>query len=190
MQTKLIAGLALAGIVVVGGGAYYMTSSNFSNGPVTEVDLPTPVQGTSTEPVAVENTAPETGTGTLLDLFAKAGNLHCTFSHDEKGNEVKGDVYISGGLLRADIIAKIAVLGDKAIEAHSVQKDGFAYGWTNVAPQGTKIKIPAGKSIADVSGKSGVNATSVNYSCENKTSDASIFAIPSDVQFVEVTSAQ
>lgn len=169
MNKNAIIGLVIA-IVVIGGGAWYFTSH------------PGAAPGTSGTEGSV---SAENGTGTFAALMALGGSKKCEVTVTTPESPATGTVYVSGTDVRSDVVAKPANAGGKEITAHMIKSGDYIYSWTDMMPQGVKMKVTA---AAGTNGQSngGYDANAqVEYSCSAWIPDASKFAVPSSVTFME-----
>jgi len=106
----------------------------------------------------------------LKDLLAANLPQKCTFP--------EGTVYISGGKFR----------GDFAPNSHMISDSKTSYIWTDDQKQGFKMTIDA-STEADVQTEAPDGAVDVNekldYKCSTWLPDASVFALPSGVDFTD-----
>ncbi len=166
MSTKAIIGLIL-GIVVVGGGAWYLSSHNAAPVPADE-------QG---DVQTLEN-----GDGTLGALLGLAGSLTCTVTMPTPGGESTGTLFISNGQMRSDVTTAV---NGKEIAAHMIKNGDYFYSWTDAYPQGVKIKLAA---TASGNGQAGYDPNQkVKYSCTPWAADASKFTVPANVTFTDMS---
>jgi len=132
------------------------------------------------------------GTSSIADLMKKKGNYTCTFSIGGGGAATKGTFYLSNGRMRGDFTSTIARLS-MTIQSHMINDGGYAYVWSSMLPEGMKIKVSAeGQSNANPSVKSSVPVDynqKIDYNCNPWSADASKFALPAGVTFVESAKA-
>lgn len=165
MSINTIIGIIVA-IVVIGAGGYYLST------------MPAP------EAPAPEGAAQTEGsTGTFADILALGGSSTCTVSVEVTESPAEGTAYISGDEVRVDFTARPANMGSVEITAHMIQTGGYVYSWTDLLPQGVKVKAESAAGAAESQGIS-ANA-SVRYSCAPWIADASKFVPPSNVTFME-----
>lgn len=169
MNTNAIIGVVVA-VVVIGGGALYFTMH------------PAGAPGTAGTEGTVSG---DSGTGTFAALMALGGSKKCEVTVTTPESPATGTVYVSGGSVRSDIVAKPANMGGKEVGAHMIKSGDYIYSWTDMVAQGVKIKMDA---AAQGSSKSagGYDANAqVQYSCSAWIPDASMFEVPSSVTFME-----
>jgi hypothetical protein len=168
MNIQAIIGAVVA-IVVLGGGAWYLSST------------PPQVQEEGEEQTATGNTAE--GTGTFAELMNRGGSWTCTISVTTPEAPSEGTTYISGSDIRSDVVTRPQALGGKEIKAHMILTEGYIYSWTDMFPQGFKMPVAEGASNAQSQGFD-VNAA-VSYSCAPWIADAGKFVVPTTVNFME-----
>jgi len=163
MSLKLIIGfLILAG--VVGGGAWYATAHK--------------TVGTAPDEEVMDSTSKE---GTFADLMARVGSWKCDAKATYEGGSSEGTVYMDRGTIRGDFVASMA---GRIVDTSFVSLDGYMYTWSDVLPQGMKVKIDA---AAGTAGGQGIDpSTPVEYTCEVWIAEQDKFELPSDIQFFEI----
>ena len=166
---KAVLGI-LAAIVVVGGGGWYLMNSKSGNDAMP--------MGASEEGAK--------GAGTFADLMMRAGSWKCTVTTTIEEAPSTGVVYVADGKVRADFVAKPAAMGGAEVSSSMIQADGFVYTWSDAMPQGMKMKVPTATDPA-VSEMAPYDYTQkVDYDCGPWMADASVFAPPSDITFMEL----
>lgn len=164
MLIKVIVGLLVA--AGLGGGAWYVSTH-----PSAEV-----AETTSED---TEETA--TSTGTFADLMARVGSWKCDAKATYDGGASEGTVFMDGGKIRGDFVA---TMSGRSVDTSFVSLDGYIYTWTDVLPQGMKVKVDA---AAGTAGGQGIDpSTPVDYSCVVWIADQSKFVLPSDMEFFEI----
>jgi len=163
MAIKAIIGLIV--LAAVGGGAWY-ASTNFG-----------------TVPESASETVDNAGkaTGTFAELMARVGSwkCHAKATHEEGASE--GDVYMDGGNIRGDFVA---TMSGRTVNTSFVTKEGYIYTWSDLLPQGMKVKVDA---AAGTAGGQGIDpSTPVEYSCEVWIAEQGKFELPSGIEFFEI----
>lgn len=161
MALKVLIGLVL--LAAIGGGVYVATKA--------------PSAPAAEEQGAVVETE---SSGTFAELLARVGSWKCDAkaTHDQGASE--GTVYMNGGKVRGDFVA---TMSGQTVNTSFVSMDGYIYTWSDLLPQGMKVKMDA---AAGTSGGQGIDpATPVEYSCEVWIPDESKFALPS-MEFFEI----
>lgn len=131
--------------------------------------------------------------GTLKDLFTMTTSQTCTFANTD-GTSATGTVYVSGGKVRGDFSTSAS--GEAQQAMHMIVKDQTSYLWGD-ALQGKGIKMAFAdmEAPADATKPSSQQSTSLNtnqavkYSCKPWVVDASVFELPSGVEFSDFGAA-
>lgn len=167
MNTKVIIGLIVA-VVVIGGGAWYFTSH------------PGGVPG------AVESNGEakgESGTLSFKELMLMGGSRQCEVTVMTPDSPATGTVYVSGDNVRSDIVAKPSSMNGGSVSAHMIKSGDYIYSWTDMVPQGVKMKVTATETEGS---KAGYDANAeVKYSCSVWVPDAGKFAVPEAITFMD-----
>lgn len=164
MPLKII--IAVIAVGALGAGAWFLTSS-----PKTESGTP------SSETTEKESAS----SGMFADLMARTGSWQCHTKATHEQGMSEGDVFINDGNIRGDFVASMA---GRSINTSFISREGYMYTWSDMLPQGMKVKVEA---AAGTSGGQGIDpATPVEYSCEAWAVDESKFATPSDMEFFEI----
>ncbi len=172
MSIKALLGI-IAAVIVLGGGAWYLSTTNGTNeGVMNEQGA----AGTSEE-VGSE------GTTTFGEFLALGGSRECQVTVSMKEAPATGTVYVSGSDIRSDVVAKPANVAME-INAHMIRTGGYIYAWTDMYPQGMKMKE------SDTESESAANSgydpsAEVSYTCKAWVPDASKFEVPASVTFTE-----
>jgi len=127
--------------------------------------------------------------GSINDLLGKNGNYKCTARHTTAAGASQGIVYISGTTVRGDFTTDVAGLNTK-VESHFVTEGEYMYTWSNMMPQGVKIKVDAsamaGNTKASAQGQQFDANQELDYDCEAWTVDSAVFVKPSTVTFIDI----
>lgn len=131
-----------------------------------------------------KTTGEETVNTNLLDLVKQGKTLKCSFVTSSSAGESSGTTYVSGSYSRSDFTSKLA--DNTTMESHTITDGTYIYIWTAGSPQGTKMKI------ADLSDKSTTTkvdtvSNSVDFKCAPWRVDSSLFAVPTDITFADLT---
>lgn len=143
--------------------------------------------------VSDENTPSNTFTGSMRELAMRGGSYKCSVaaSGTEGAGMTNMVVYVDGAQVRTD--ATMEQGGQGAVESHTITDGQFMYMWSSSMAQGMKMKIPeagAGTGGATGSDTTGPNYdTRYSYDCDPWSADASVFAPPADVTFMEMSAA-
>ncbi len=176
MNTNAIIAL-IAGVVVIGGGAYYVMKSD---------SQASPVGGADNETMSAQDD--RAFSGSIMALSERGGEWKCTVdttSQTGGGQAVaSGVVYVSGNKVRADFDVNVAGIG--AMEAYMIADGAYVYSWSSMVPQGVKVaQAQAESSQSTATSGQGMDAnTSYSYDCEPASADASLFVPPSNVTFM------
>lgn len=175
--TPLIIGIVLVVAVVLG---FVLVGKDSATDATPNTAENTDTQDTSTP--AEEGVF----TGSIMELAKRGGNFICTFSHSSAVANSTGTVYVSGSDIRGDF--KSVAQGIN-VESHMIQKDGYVYTWSPIAPTGFKIKTVASEGDGDASMSDQYKDLNQAYSydCKSWSRDASKFTLP-NISFTEINS--
>ena len=124
----------------------------------------------------------------MKELLAKGGSQKCTFSNSIEGTESSGVVYMSGGRMRTDFVAKTA--DGQTVESHMILDGDNTYLWSNQMPQGMKMKINMMNTQAGAQTQANGSVDldqKLNYNCDNWSTDQGQFNLPSGVTFMDLS---
>lgn len=173
MDTKTIIGL-VAAVVVIGGGAWYFSTTSVGK------------TGDSLEQQA-DTMKESSGMGSFADLVGKVGSWKCTVKTNVEQAPSEGVAYIADGMVRADFTSKIAAMGGKEVKSSMIQSDGYVYTWSDMIPQGMKMKIPENTATPTAPASGGFDySAQVDYDCGPWMKDATKFDPPASVTFMEL----
>ncbi len=164
MQNKaLVYGVALVAIVILGLGAWMVVGKG----------------GTKDADTA------QTQNTTLKNLIAMGGSNKCTFASSVQNSQSEGTVYITNGQMRGDFSS---VAAGKTTLSHMIVKDNVSYVWSDAAPQGFKMSFDAMATQSDANPQASVDPNAkVEYTCSSWVSDASLFALPTNITFQDMS---
>lgn len=170
MNTKKAVGV-IAGILLVGGGvSILMQSSETGN----EASL-----------TASAVRTPSQVSGSVDDLLALGEDVVCTFEEQHVQGMVRGDVYVSGARLRSNF----AFVSEQGNFEGSMIRDGeYVYTWGGT-PFGQFASKIAFRDFDEeyIASQIPVDMTNdLDYTCEAWNVDASVFVLPTDIEFVEI----
>lgn len=173
METKTLIGIVVA-LIVVGGGIWYLSGH------------PAGTTGGTASGETAE------GSGTLAELMKKGGAYKCEVAvkptQENANTESSGTVYVGGGKMRGDFSTVVAALGGKAVESHMISSEGYVYTWSDLMPQGVKMKVDAS---GEAPAQQGMDAyTAVDYRCSPWSVEESRFTVPSNVTFTLMGGAE
>lgn len=171
MNSKIIGVIAALIILLLAGGAYFL-SQNKSSTQTNQSITPTKAASKSSS---------------LLDLLSLGGNQRCSFKSSTSKTSTEGTIYISGGKIRADF--KTTIEG-KVQEMSMIRDADMNYIWGPSLPSGIKMKISLDELSKNQQAGQFVNTSDkLNYSCLPWATDASLFTPPANVKFSELPSA-
>ncbi len=176
MNTNAIIAL-VAGLVIIGGGAYYVMKSD---------SVAVPAGNSANETMNVQNDG--AFSGSIVALSEHGGEWKCTVdttSQTGGGQAVSsGIVYVSDNKVRADF--DVSVAGRGAMKAYMIADGEYVYSWSSMVPQGVKVaQAQAESSQGAATSGQGMDAnTSYSYDCQPSSADASLFVPPSNVTFM------
>lgn len=184
--------VALVVLVAGGVGAWY-----YYNQQQLALVTPTPVP---TAAVGLPTSSPTTSaaatafSGRLADLIRQGQNLTCTFQRADDSSSVNGTLYVSGQnqKLRGDFTVQQVSAG--AMASHMIRDGLTMYVWADNLPQGTKFTV-ADQAAVSVSPQpsaspgqsSQITDQSFQYACQPWTASEAVFALPTNVQFIDIT---
>ncbi|MEK7557263.1 MAG: hypothetical protein AAB538_04775, partial [Patescibacteria group bacterium] len=142
---------------------------------------PSPVSPT---PVAQGNTF----SGKVADLLKQGQNLTCTFQRADATGTISGTVYVAGEGQRLKGDFNVQQSGSTGVTGHVMREAQTMYVWSDQLPQGTKFTIVEESPAPVASDTSEQFAEqSFNYTCLPWVVDQSVFTLPTDKQFVDVS---
>lgn len=163
--------IAIAVIVLIGGAIGF----TMMNKPKTA----TPETPTNTE----------TSNGTmevksLRDLWTLGNNQTCTFSDTTTGNN--GVVYVSSGSMRGDFTSMV---NGTSTDSHMIVAGDAMHMWVDGQPSGFKSSLTQLENLgSNPSAPKTVDLDQqVDYDCNSWSVDASKFAVPSDIEFMDMS---
>ena len=175
---SLVAVLAFGALLLAGCGAKPASQ---------EVNVPTGEQGAGQ---SVQENSEENFSGSLNDLIKRGLPTKCAFSYAEDGVAQVGETYISGEQARVN--TKMTNEG-KASEVYVIKKGTDYYIWTSDTPgKGTKFSFTETeeKELQEKGQQANKNVDfdkKVDYKCDVWLPDNSLFAVPSNVEFQDMT---
>ena len=165
-------------VVVIAGGAVYMTMTKGTGDKSATGDATEKVVGTNANEKEVVK-------GTVQDLVTRGGSRKCAFKHATDAGDSTGVMYVSDGKIRGDFVSRPE--GTAEVKSHMIVKDGVVYTWSDMMPQGFKMPM-TGAATAQVQGQANFYAQPVDYDCSSWNADASVFEVPSTVTFLQMGS--
>ena len=139
-------------------------------------------------PQANANVSAATEQTSLKALLASGKSQKCTFQETDAGVTSQGTVYVGSGKMRGDFSANVQ---GKTQLSHMVVDNQTSYVWMDGIKTGFKMKTDAS---AQANANANTQAQSVDpnknmsFHCDNSSADDSMFKLPSDVEFSDMTS--
>src|SRR3989344_1305489 len=169
--------IAVAAIVVIGGGFWYLQSQGT---PLI------PLSGTFTGGQAAVGAAVGANgeyTGSIFSLAESGKSYKCTITTVAEGISVKGTVYVSGKNVRGDFDTTVPVAG--AMQAHVITTTDSVYTWTSMSTQGFKsARTDSGTGgVATAPGQALDLNQSYAYNCVLSATDAATFTPHANITF-------
>lgn len=170
-QSKIIIGIVIAALVIVGGYAAFKQSK-------------APVQENAEQSI----TTNEEKKMAFAEFIKKGGSYKCTVHQSVGGMDTVGTTYIHNGMIRGEYNNKVQ---GSNIDATLIVKDGYSYTWTSMYPtMGFKSKINQEAAVESGAGASGTYSFDAeqigDYECESWPADNSKFEIPTNITFRQV----
>lgn len=129
----------------------------------------------------------ESKKASIQSLLLLGGSQKCVYSADIQGVTTSATVYISKGNMRAD--SKVIIQG-KDVESHMIVMNDTSYIWGGGLPQGLKLDIKnltAQNQAKNTQGQPFDMTKEIDYTCSPWTYDASLFALPSGIEFGDMS---
>jgi len=161
-------------ILVIGGIVGYLLFFNKSK---TGTQVPASIMGNNQQQAATEPSS-------LKDLLASGSPQKCTFADTSGTNSSEGTVYIGNGKMRQDFST---VDNGQTINGHMIADEQNFYTWTDGSNVGFKMAITASQQTNQNSQSVDVNKK-FDFKCGTWSPDSSLFILPSDVQFNDISS--
>lgn len=142
-----------------------------------------PKQGSQPTPTPVASSQKS-----LKDLFASGISQKCTFMNNEGETNTRGTVYAANGKSRADFSS---VTSGQTVNSHMIVDGKTNYVWMDGQNKGIKSTFDPNQTsenpeTADTSKDTDLNKE-VDYACTPWIPDESLFKIPSDVEFTDMS---
>jgi hypothetical protein len=176
VNKKLIAGILIALILIVGGSlAYKKFGSN------SEIQ--------NQQPATLNSDEGSSSPVSLKSLLATGSSQTCTFQNSGD-NASTGTMYISEGKVRGDFNSMVE---NKPLVSHILIDNNTSYLWTDGQPTGFKTSFDV-NSAADSLGTGSPDSitesfdpdANLNYNCTAWTQDSSKFTLPAGVEFTDL----
>lgn len=117
--------------------------------------------------------------GSLSALLGQKKNLKCTFEQVTPAGKTSSTLYTNG----TDTLIQAAIDGETNMEANMLLKGTQYYVWNR--PENKGIKMVIEETSATNAQEPFENLENVEFYCEDWKLDASIFEVPTDVEFFE-----
>ncbi len=176
MNKKLPLIIAAAVIIIVIGAIVFMMS-NSSSSSVTKTESPVNNEQQSQPQSAMDEKK------SLKELLGMS-NQTCTYSDPDSNSE--GKVYVSSGKARMDFSLS---LDGKVVQSHMIADGSSFYMWSDDQTQGLKMSmIDIEKPVASANQQSNVDINKrIDYKCSSWTLDATLFDLPKDIKFMDMS---
>jgi hypothetical protein len=133
------------------------------------------------------------------ELLGKAGAQKCSVSQSSDISKSEGVFYVANGKGRGDFVSTV-LSGPGAgtvIKSAMIMDGDTIYTWDDTTKQGMKMSLSGMEKMADGAPKTGTTKTpsavtaeqfnqTYDYKCEDWKVDASLFATPTSVQFMDM----
>ncbi|HNX10801.1 MAG TPA: hypothetical protein PKI61_01540 [bacterium] len=142
----------------------------------------------SKEKKSQENTSPnvsETFVGSLNDLLNRGEAVKCQYSKEDANGQYQGVFYIDGRnqKVRSEIEMTTKEGPMSKVMAYGIMDKEYSYSWTNMMPQGYKMKLTEAKEGVSSSSQKLDWEEKMNFACERWSLDSTKFDLPQDVTF-------
>ena len=170
MNKRIVIAVAFILVAVLAVVGYLLTRNNS-----------TPIsQQADSRPSATSQSTPQVNNmQSIQNLLASNQSVTCKVSQPEAN--LNGTVYVSNNKVRGDFNSKV---NGKDVATHTIFSDNTAYVWTDLANQGTKIKIDPNNIPATGSAQAANLNTQFNVECQPWTVDSTKFTPPSTINFI------
>ena len=175
----------IIGIAAIGGIAVILTSGGSNTDSQESPDTGAPMEKEVMEEKAMDD---ESFVGTIGNLLKSRKNLTCTFARSDENGEISGVVYVTtDDRMRGDFTMLMPQFGE--INGHVIQKDGYGYTWGLPMMQGgVKVKLDEdGNPVQKDDNGMDMHDEEFDYNCEPWKVASSKFALPSDVEFQDIS---
>ncbi len=173
MNTKVIFGIIL-GIIAVILGFWLMNSQG---------------KGTAMSPEGEVQEQESTSVGqTFAQLMGMGQSLKCTYEYNDGTNVSSGIMYMADSGERLHGEFNFTQSGAGPMTMNMVRVDGYNYMWGSSMPQGMKTKVTE-ENRAQLFNNSDANTAAINdtqYKCEAWNVDESKFAVPTNIEFMDL----
>ncbi len=125
---------------------------------------------------------------TFAQLMGMGQSQKCSYEYSDGGNVSSGTMYMADGGEHIRGEFTFTQSGAGPMQMYMVRTDGYNNMWSSAMPQGIKTKVTE-ENRGQLFDNSDANATAINnteYTCEAWSADAGMFAVPTDVQFMDM----
>ncbi|EKD99774.1 MAG: hypothetical protein ACD_22C00177G0002 [uncultured bacterium] len=184
MKNVKIIGIVLLLILLLTGGYFgYKTLKKTSTGIDNSDSLTNQIKGEGQE-------SESSFSGKITDLITLGKSVKCTYATPEQeGTTGTGTIYVSGTKMRGD--STITMSNNTSVESHFISMDNAMYTWSPLMPQGYKIVVDEESLDTEEPGNIPEQAKalqeSFDYKCLPWIPDQSLFELPTDVEFVDLS---
>jgi hypothetical protein len=180
MNTKII--LTVLGILIVSTATYFVITNK-------NTDTKNQISNESTPISNSENIDSSSTPQSLKELLTLKQDIRCEFNTDEENNNSSGVVQASNGKARVDFTAISNNSGQETINGHMIMADDIAYTWLDSESKGYKISIEKITEVENTANSSQIDPNKkMDYRCTNVAIDNSVFNIPDNIEFTDVSS--
>lgn len=148
--------------------------------------------GTSQLPLVEQKAQEEESlfSGKITDLLSLGKSIKCTYSLPvQDGTTGTGTILVSGTKMRGD--STITTADNGTIESHFISMDNTMYTWSPSMPRGFKMAIDPETINSETPGEIPEEAKALqeqmDYKCLPWIPDQSVFELPADVEFVDLS---
>lgn len=176
-MNRIVATLGLVIIILVGGSGFYFYQ-NYSK----------KVSDSSQSENLMMEESKMNSKKTLADLIKLDKNQMCVFNDPDNLSE--GKIYISNSSFRGDFSSSV---NEEKINSHIIADNEYIYIWSDNETKGYKYSID--KALQENESDYSSNSSNpidlneqVDYSCSDWNPEASMFYLPTDVEFQSLES--
>lgn len=130
--------------------------------------------------------------GSIFDLLNKNVPLSCNFEYVGEDNQTRGVTYVDGNKIRGDFFTTTT---EGMMENHMISDGEYVYTWSSAMPQGIKMKIDEFEKDMDLKPNENMKQEDqsellkgdYDYKCLPWNTDSSVFELPSDIEFTDLS---
>ncbi len=127
----------------------------------------------------------EKGQKSFKELAMLGKNLKCEAKFMSQGSETQGTIYSSKGKLASSFNTKVE---GKNIKSNMLIDGDFMYSWTDQSNMGFKAEVNAKDQNSNTQKGQTDAEQKIDYSCEEWDEDRSIFELPKNIEFKDLSS--